>query len=72
MLSDVRQPQLQVTLNGSVLPGVIAADVHANNHLAADRFRVRLAASVAPVQALQQPGGLLAISMGLGGDGPVC
>ncbi len=68
MLSEVRQPRLQVTLNGSELPGVIAADVHANNHLAADRFRVRLAASVAPVEALQEPGGvLLAISMSLGG-----
>ena len=49
------------------MSGVIAADIYANNHLAADRFRVRVAASVAPLDELQQPGSRVGISIGLGG-----
>lgn len=67
MRSEVRAPRLQVTLDGTDVPGAIAADVHSNNHLAADRFRVRLAASVAPQAALHAPGGRVEVLIGLDG-----
>ncbi len=39
-----RQPRLQVLADGVALPGAIQAEVSSNNHLAADRFRLRLVA----------------------------
>lgn len=53
--------------DGGALPGVLAADVFANNHLAADRFRLRLAASVADLAGLQAPG--LRLDVQAGWDG---
>ncbi len=43
-MTAVRQPRLQVLADGAALPGAVSAEVHSNNHLATDRFRVRLAA----------------------------
>jgi phage protein D len=44
-----------VQLNGLALPGVLGADIYSNNHFAADRFQIRLAAQVAPELALHIP-----------------
>ena len=68
MASEVRAPRLRVTLDGSELAGVIGADIFANNHFGADRFRVRLAASATPEDSLQVPGARLEISVTLDGD----
>jgi phage protein D len=46
--NSVRAPRLAVLANGMPLAGVLAAEVHSNNHLAADRFRVRVALGVDP------------------------
>ncbi len=40
-MSDARAPQICVLVNGEVIAGVIDVEVAANNHLAADRYRVR-------------------------------
>ncbi len=67
MASEVRAPRLQVTLNGAVLPGALAADVHSNNHFGASRFRVTLAAASVPQSALHVPGSRVEVSIGLDG-----
>jgi hypothetical protein len=46
--NSVRAPRLAVLANGMPLAGVLAAEVHSNNHLAADRFRVRVALGADP------------------------
>jgi len=56
-----------VLADGSALPGVLAVDVFANNHLAADRFRVRIAAGAAGLAELQAPG--LRLDVQVGWDG---
>lgn len=66
-LNSVRQPRARVLAGGSEVAGVLALDVFANNHLAADRFRVRLAASVTDAAALQEPGLQLDVQVGLDG-----
>lgn len=66
-MNPVRQPRARVLAGGSEVAGVLALDVFANNHLAADRFRVRLAASVADAAALQEPGLQLDVQVGLDG-----
>ncbi len=66
-MSGTRAPQVQVLADGGALPGVLAADVFANNHLAADRFRLRIAASVADLAMLQAPG--LRLDVQAGWDG---
>jgi len=65
-LSGARAPRAQVLADGSALAGVLAVDVFANNHLAADRFRVRLAARVADMAGLQAPGLRLDVQVGFG------
>ncbi len=66
-MSGTRQPQVQVLAEGGALPGVLAVDVFANNHLAADRFRVRIAAAAADLAGLQAPG--LRLDVQVGWDG---
>ncbi len=66
-MSAARQPRAQVLAAGAALPGVLAIDVFANNHLAADRFRVRLAASAADWAGLHAPG--LRLDVQAGWDG---
>ena len=39
--NEARAPQVNVLVNGAVIPGVIDVEVASNNHLAADRYRVR-------------------------------
>ena len=52
---------------GIPLAGVLSVDVFSNNHLAADRFRVRLAASAADWSGLHAPGLRLDVQAGWGG-----
>ena len=52
---------------GYALPGVLSVDVFSNNHLAADRFRVRLAASAGDWSGLHAPG--LRLDVQAGWDG---
>lgn len=66
-MSGVRQPRAQVLADGAALPGVLGVDVFANNHLASDRFRVRLAASAADWAGLRAPG--LRLDVQAGWDG---
>ena len=66
-MSGIRAPRVQVLADGGMLAGVLAADVFANNHLAADRFRLRIAASVADLAVLQAPG--LRLDVQVGWDG---
>ncbi len=40
-MSDARAPQVSVLVNGQAIPGIIDVEVDANNHLAADRYRLR-------------------------------
>ena len=68
MSAEVRTPRVQVLVDGAVLPGVMAVDVHANNHLAADRFSLRMATSVVPLDALETPGARLDVQIGFGGS----
>jgi phage protein D len=65
--SEVRAPRLQVLADGAVLPGVIAAHVSSNNHLAADRFRVRLAAGAGGLDAVEGVGVRFDVQVGLDG-----
>ncbi len=43
-----RSPRLRIIANGTALPGVISAEVFANNHYAADRFSAAIALGGAP------------------------
>lgn len=60
-----RVPLLRVAVAGAELPGAIAVDIHTNNHLAADRFRARFAATLVPEEALHRPGVRVHISVAL-------
>lgn len=59
-----RQPRLRVLADGAALPGAMSAEVSSNNHLAADRFRLRLAARGLDLAALR---GRLDVQVGLDG-----
>ena len=63
----MRTPRCRVLADGVAVAGVESVDVHANSHLAADRFRVRLAAQVVDVAALSRAGVRLDVQMGFGG-----
>lgn len=63
---SLRAPRVRVLADGAPIPGVLEADVFANNHLAADRFRVRLAASVSDPAALAAPGLRLEVQASFG------
>lgn len=67
MPNELRQPRLIVAFGGIALPGVLAADIFSNNHFAADRFQVRLAAQIAPEIALNQPDQRLDVSLSVDG-----
>jgi len=43
-----RSPRLRIIANGTVLPGVISAEVFANNHYAADRFSAAISLGASP------------------------
>lgn len=66
MSASLRSPRLRVLADGVLLPGVLEADIAANNHLAADRFRLRLAAAAVPAAALADPALRLDIQVSLG------
>ena len=44
-MSDARAPQVSVFVNGQTIPGIIDVEISANNHLAADRYRLRASLS---------------------------
>ena len=66
MSGSLRAPRIRVLLDGDQLPGLIEADIAANNHLAADRFRLRLAASAVPIADLADPALRLDVQVSLG------
>ena len=63
-LPQLRQPRLRILADGDALPGALSADIGTNNHLAADRFRLRLATRGLEPAALA---GRLDIQVGLDG-----
>lgn len=65
--AEARAPGLRVLADGVALPGVMAADVWANSYLAANRFRVQLAAGAGGLAAVDAPGVRLDVQVGLGG-----
>ena len=65
---DIRAPLLRVLADGVELPGVMAADVASNNHLAADRFRVLVAAGAGGLGAVEVPGTRFDVQVGLRGN----
>ena len=67
MRSELRAPRIQVLADGTALPGVMAADVSTNNHLAADRFRVRLAAGAGALSVVDVPEVRLDVQVSLDG-----
>ena len=64
-----RSPRLRIVGNDTVLPGVISAEVFANNHYAADRFSVAIAldgtASISAASWAEEPDVLLDIQFSL-------
>ncbi len=64
--SSLRAPSLQVLADGMPIPGVIDLDIHANAHLAADRFRIRAAMPAAAAAALLQPETIIDLQLSLG------
>jgi hypothetical protein len=64
---EARWPRLQVLAAGAVLPGVIEAEVSSNNHLAADRFRFRVAAASGGLVLVDAPGVRLDVQVAVNG-----
>lgn len=65
--SSLRAPGVAVTVNGQVVGGVLEAEVSSNSHLAANRFRLRIALD-ATGAGLWTSGGLqIGIQFGLDG-----
>lgn len=65
----LRRPRLRVLLDGTELPGAVAAEIVSNNHYAADRFRLQL--TVTPAQAAlwsTRAEALLDVQIALHGD----
>ena len=65
--SSVRQLSITVLADGAPLPNLLDADILANAHFAAARFRLRLAIDPATATALLQPGAILDIQLSIGG-----
>jgi len=65
---EARAPRLRVLADGAEVPGVISAEVSSNNHLAADRFRVRVAAVGGGLDAVDVPGLRFDVQAGLDGS----
>ncbi len=65
--SSLRAPGIAVLADGAALPNLIDADVSANAHFAAARFRLRLALDAATAASLLQAGSILDIQLTLGG-----
>ncbi len=67
LTSTLRTPTLTVLADGAPLPNLVDADILANAHFAAARFRLRLAIDPATAAGLLQPGSVLDIQLSLGG-----
>lgn len=67
MRGEARAPRVQVLADGAVVPGLIGAEVHSNNHLAADRFRCTLAVKAGGLGAVDAPGVRIEVQIGTGG-----
>ena len=66
MSGNLRTPRIRVLAGGYPLPGILEMDIAANNHLAADRFRLRLAASAVSLADLADPELRLDVQVSLG------
>lgn len=67
MRGEACAPALRVLADGRPVPGVMCADVVSNNHLAADRFSLRVAAGAGGLAMLVAPGVRLRVEAGLAG-----
>ncbi len=66
--SSLRNPSISVLLDGSPLPNVIEADVSSSAHFGAARFRLRLALDAYTASELVQPGLIVDVQVGFGGQ----
>ena len=66
--SNFRRPSLTVLSGGAALPNLIDADVLANAHFAAARFRLRFAIEPADAENLFASGTVMDIQLSLGGS----
>ncbi len=65
--SGLRSPVLSAMLDGSLLPGLMEADISNNAHFGAARFRLRLAMDAHTASALFHPGLVLDVQVGVNG-----
>lgn len=65
---ETRAPRLRVLVDGDDLPGVVSAEVASNNHLAADRFRVQVAAGAGGLDAADAAAVRFDVQVGLDGS----
>ncbi len=65
--SSYRTPSVTVLVGGMPLPGVMDVDILTNAHLAAARFRIRVAMAPTDAASLLQPGMVLDLQFSLGG-----
>ena len=65
--SSFRAPRIVVLADGAPLPNLMDADISANAHFAAARFRLRLALDPVTAAGLLQAGSILDIQLALGG-----
>ncbi|MDT7953410.1 MAG: hypothetical protein RQ966_18050 [Acetobacteraceae bacterium] len=72
MPNELTSPRVKVTLSGIQLPGVLSVEVDSNNHFAADRFRLRFAASLVPQEILHIPGSQIEIAIERGDQWREC
>ncbi len=66
MQNELRAPEIRVTLQNVLLPGVLSVEIDNNNHFSADRFRARFVSSVVPLDLLHVPGAQIDIEIGSG------
>lgn len=67
MSAEYRQPRVRLLANGEAVAGVLDASIWSNNHLAADRFRVRLALSPGLLAQVDAPEVRLEVQLALDG-----
>jgi hypothetical protein len=65
--SSARSPAVAVTVNGGTVGGVIEAEISSNSHLAANRFRLRLALDVSGAAVWSSSPLQIGIQFGLDG-----
>ena len=66
-ISNARSPAIAVTVNGNPVEGAIEAEIYSNSHLAANRFRVRLALDMTGAEVWSADDIRISIQLGLDG-----